>query len=138
MVPLSHSSASHSATAESSDTIEKVLDLMTVQGIESVAITEKGRLVGIVTDGDLLRMFYERVFSRAQEDTSHLRKMLDTPVSRVMTLHPICVHVGTPASEALAVMRKKNCKHLVLQNATGEFIGILERKALLRMVLHQK
>ncbi len=138
MVPLKEMSASHSATAEPHDTIEKVLDVMTTQGIESVVIMEKGRLVGIVTDGDLLRMFYEHVFSRAHDDPAHLRKMLDTPVSRAMTLHPICVHVGTSASEALALMRKKNCKHLVLERASGEFVGILERKSLLRMVLHQE
>ncbi len=138
MVPLQEMSASHSATAEPQNTVEHVLDLMTAKGIESVAILEKGKLVGIVTDGDLLRVFYEHVFHHAHEDASHLRKMLDTPVSRVMTLHPLAVRVGAPASEALALMRKKNCKHLVLESPSGQFIGVIERKSLLRMVLHQE
>jgi arabinose-5-phosphate isomerase len=62
---------------------------MTQKGFGVVGVVEEGRLVGVVTDGDLRR---------------NMAGLLDKRVAEVMTLAPRVISTDALASEALAIM----------------------------------
>ncbi|ALG88925.1 MAG: KpsF/GutQ family sugar-phosphate isomerase [Confluentimicrobium sp.] len=73
---------------------------------------ENGRLIGIVTDGDLRR---------------HMQGLLDLTADQVMTENPLTIAPDALAEEALAVMngRKVTCLFVVAPGGDGRAEGIL-------------
>jgi len=72
-----------------------------------------GRLVGIVTDGDLRR---------------HMTSggnLLDQRAADVMTSHPVTVHRSVLAAEAVRVMEERKITSLVVVDETGLVEGVL-------------
>jgi arabinose-5-phosphate isomerase len=67
---------------------------MTAKGFGCVGILDRGRLVGIITDGDLRR--------KMRPD------LLELPVDDVMTRAPKTVRPDQLASEALAILNSSN------------------------------
>ena len=91
---------------------------MSSKGFGCVAAFDDGRLVGIVTDGDLRR---------------HLRNgfSLDTPVAEVMTRRPRTIAPDALVAEALERISHKISALLVVEN--GEVVGIVHFHDLMRI-----
>ncbi|HLH98163.1 MAG TPA: KpsF/GutQ family sugar-phosphate isomerase [Xanthobacteraceae bacterium] len=92
--------------------------VMSAKGFGCVGIAdEDGRLVGIVTDGDLRR---------------HMRPdLLDARVETVMTRSPKTVHPEQLASEALEIINSSKITALIVAEA-GKPVGIVHFHDLLR------
>jgi arabinose-5-phosphate isomerase len=91
---------------------------MSAKGFGCVGITDTGgRLVGIITDGDLRR---------------HMRSdLLDRPVEDVMTKNPKTIRSDQLASEALQILNSAKITALMVVDA-GKPIGILRMHDVLR------
>ncbi len=91
---------------------------MSAKGFGCVAVTDdEGRLVGVVTDGDLRR---------------HMRgDLLRAPVAEVMTASPKTVRPGQLASEALQLINSSKITALIVVDA-GRPVGIVHFHDLLR------
>ena len=104
-------------------------------------VSSAGRLVGVVTEGDLLRraelgtegrqVGWFKSFlmpGRAAEDyvATHGRH-----VSEVMTSEPIFVTPETPLAEVADIMRSKRVKRLPVLDY-GALVGVVSRSDLLR------
>jgi len=91
---------------------------MSSKGFGCVAAFEDGKLVGIVTDGDLRR---------------HLRSgfSLDTPVAEVMTRRPRTIAADALVAEALERISHKISALLVVEG--GEVVGIVHFHDLMRV-----
>jgi len=85
---------------EASVTIQGAAAQMTEKGVSSLLITEKTRLVGIITDRDLRKRCITPGLS------------FDTPVSEIMTREPYTIEADTPVSEALLHMTRLGVHHL--------------------------
>lgn len=94
-----------------SDTIIEISK--TKQGI-AVAV-EKGKVVGVVTDGDVRRAMQDR-----QEQFFSLR------VKDIMSRHPKTIYGESKLSEAEQMMRKYNIHSLVVTNENNELVGIID------------
>lgn len=78
-----------------------------------------GRLVGIITDGDIRRLL--------EESTDFLQK----PVLEVMTKDPITIEKDRLAAEALKIMEDKEVNDLPVVE-DGKPVGMLNFQDLLR------
>lgn len=106
-------------TASPGDSISDAAKLMAHADVSTLPLTEKGRLVGIITDKDLRR----RVLG---QDVP-----LDKPVSRVMTPDPITMSLDDDLLSAMLVMSQHNIHHLPIVNENDEIVGVVSSSDLL-------
>ena len=104
---------------EASARMAEAIVEMTSKGFGCVAVIEdRGRLVGILTDGDLRR---------------HLKSdfSLDTPVARLMTKKPRTISPDALVAEALEAISHKISALLVVER--GQVVGIVHFHDLMRI-----
>lgn len=82
-------------------------------------VDEAGRLVGIVTDGDLRRAFQRGI-------------AMDRPVAEAMTRTPVSTRPDSLAAELLALMNERRITSLFVLDEEGRPVGILHLHDLLR------
>ncbi|MGR3364366.1 MAG: KpsF/GutQ family sugar-phosphate isomerase [Maritimibacter harenae] len=88
------------------------------RGFGSAGIVEDGKLVGIITDGDLRRQI-DGLFERTAGD--------------IMTTAPITTTTDVPVGRALSIIEEHAVTALFVTNADNEPIGIIHLHDLLRL-----
>jgi len=101
-------------------TVHAAAHAMTERNVGAAAVIEDDRLVGIITERDLLR----KVLANAG-DPSGLR------VADVMSSPAISVALNTSVADAATIMRRNHIRHLTVVD-DGKVVGILA----LRYVLY--
>ena len=76
-------------------------------------VDPQGRLVGIVTDGDLRRHMAVH------------RNLLDSQASDVMSKNPITIRRTALAAEAIRIMEERKITSLVVTSASGDIEGVV-------------
>jgi CBS domain-containing protein len=82
------------------DTIGEAAEKMAEANVGSVVVSDYGRLIGILTERDLLKAVAGRVHSS------------EARVSEWMTRDPVTVEESTPARDAAKLMLEKGFRHL--------------------------
>ncbi len=90
-------------------------------GATAVADPATGRLLGIITDGDL-----RRLLSRTTENLDHLR------AADFMTASPRTVAPATLAIDALQRLRLHSITHLIVVEEDGTYVGLVHLHDILR------
>jgi len=110
--------------AQTSTTIKQALLIMggAKAGCVSV-VAEQGKLAGIFTDGDLRRYL-------AREDHP-----LDASMQEVMSPNPITIRDEALAVEALNLFDQKPIDDLIVVNAEGKPVGLIDTQDLPKMKL---
>ena len=112
------------AVATGACTVKEALLIMTQAKSGSVAVVDlRGRLAGVFTDGDLRR--------RMPEDPNILIRRLRT----VMTTSPIHIREEALAVEALKIFNERNIDDLIVVNARGEPVGLVDIQDLPKLKL---
>jgi len=100
------------------DPISEVVMAMTTSRLGLAVIQDDGFVVGIFTDGDLRRAMLAESAA------------LSSPVSKYMTLDPVCVSADQMIKDAENLMREHKVRALVVtserENEEGKICGILE------------
>ncbi len=86
-------------------------------------INERGKLVGVFTDGDFRRHM-------ATDDN-----LLAQPLKRVMTRRPISIRENALAVEALKIFDQRNIDDLIMVNAKSEPVGLVDSQDLPKLKL---
>ncbi|MBU6332393.1 MAG: KpsF/GutQ family sugar-phosphate isomerase [Bacteroidetes bacterium] len=100
--------------------LREVLISITSSRLGLTAVMESGRLVGVITDGDIRRML-ER-YDQPEVQTA----------SDMMTPNPITLLKGSYAVDALELIKKNNITQIVVLDSDGVFCGIVHLHDLLR------
>jgi CBS domain-containing protein len=95
------------------DTLGEVAERMTALNMGAAAVKDFGRLIGIITERDLLKAMAERVH------TSEAR------VRQWMTEDPITATVDTDVEEAAETMLEHGFRHLPVIDDTGLLVGLV-------------
>ncbi len=95
------------------DTLGEVAERMTAVNVGAVVVKDYGRLIGILTERDMLKAMAERVH------TSEAR------VRQWMTEEPITADADTDADEAAKVMLEHGFRHLPVVDESGQVIGLV-------------
>ena len=110
--------------ADQSFTVKEALLVMTRAKSGSLSvINQRGKLVGIFTDGDLRRQMATDA------------NLLTQPLKRVMTRHPIYIRDNALAVEALKIFDERNIDDLIVINAKNEPVGLVDSQDLPRLKL---
>ena len=130
-------------TTTPESTIEEVARAMIQHRISGVPVViTGGTVVGIVTEGDLLRCaelcageshkrWFELFIARGRRPRQDRERSHAFHVREVMTGKVVCVSPDTPLAEAVALMESRLIKRLpVLRD--GRLVGIVSRADLLR------
>ena len=105
------------------DTLGEAAQKMREENVGSVVVVDYGRLVGILTERDVLRAVAARVHSS------------EARVREWMTPDPVTASEETPANEAARVMLEHGFRHLPVV-ADGETVGIVSLRDVLRWSMH--
>ena len=99
--------------------------VMTKANCGSVLIIDgAGVMLGILTERDLMT----RVLTKALNAST-------TPVSEVMTHHPLCVLPEMTVSDAVLILLERGFRHLPIVSAGGKILGVFSiRDALPREI----
>ncbi|MGE0747450.1 MAG: CBS domain-containing protein [Rhodospirillales bacterium] len=96
-------------------TVREAAKKMAARAVRSVLVCQRGRLQGIFTGTDLIKVVADG------------RDLDATPLSAVMTAAPQTVASDEPAVEALRRMHAGRFRHLPVVDA-GKLVGILSRR----------
>jgi CBS domain-containing protein len=99
-----------SPTASVTDAVRR----MNSESIGCLLVIDDGRTVGIFTERDVLT----RVIEHGRDPTS-------TRVSEVMSKDPVSIDRHATLEEAMAVMRSRRFRHLVVTGDAGALSGLL-------------
>ena len=106
---LMHSGADLPLVVEDTPMGEALVQI-SAKGLGIVALTENGKLTGIITDGDLRR---------------NLDGLMSKTAGQVATRNPRTIRAGALASEALGIMNDKKITTLCVTTEDGTLQGIL-------------
>jgi CBS domain-containing protein len=95
------------------DTLGEVAERMTALNMGAVAVSDFGRLIGILTERDLLKAMAARVHSS------------DARVREWMTADPITASLDTELDEAAQVMVDNGFRHLPVLDESGQVAGLV-------------
>ena len=95
------------------DTLGEVAELMNVQNVSAVAVNDNGRLIGILTERDLLKAMAARVHSS------------EARVRQWMTEGPVTASVETEVEDAARTMIEHGFRHLPVLDEDGRVVGIV-------------
>ncbi len=96
--------------------IPDAMKAMSVGGIGAVGVIENGKLVGIVTDGDLRRKLTPDMFAKTARD--------------IMTANPKTIAPDAPIADAIAIMNEKRIT-LLFAVEDGRPVGVVHMHDLL-------
>jgi CBS domain-containing protein len=95
------------------DTLGEVAERMTAKNVGAVVVKDFGRLIGILTERDLLKAMAARVHSS------------EARVRQWMTDDPVTASVDTPLEEAAQVMLERGFRHLPVVDDAQQVVGVV-------------
>jgi CBS domain-containing protein len=107
------------ATAKPDDVLVAAAKTMLERKIGCVVVVEREKVMGIVTESDLVRC------AASGHDPNH------TLVKDVMKSPPVTCTPQAPVEEAYAHMRRNNIRHLPIVDKDGTLVGIVTMKDLI-------
>src|SRR4051794_16059457 len=102
------------STAEAADTIGDVAKLMKKEDAGFIPVVEDGRLVGVVTDRDIVL----RCIAEGENP-------IDVPVRRVMSTNVATVQPGDDLEQAAQKMDREEIRRLAVVEDGGRVVGVL-------------
>jgi CBS domain-containing protein len=102
------------ASCNASETVTKVASLMKQHDVGSVPVAESDRLVGIVTDRDIVL----KVVAAG-------RNPEQTPVRDAMTPNPVCCREDDDVEQALKLMKERQVRRMPIVDGSGRLSGII-------------
>ncbi len=84
------------------------------------AVEDNGKLVGVITDGDLRRMLFNEVDFKT------------TLVNQIMSNNPKIINKNALATKALEMIENNKVGQLLVINSEGKYVGILDFQDLLK------
>ncbi|MDM5327124.1 CBS domain-containing protein [Neobacillus sp. CF12] len=124
-------------TVKPSDTVKELLDILNSNRIGGVPVVDdKGHLVGMVSDGDVLRYLAPKPLGIAGlvyiiedgEIEDVVQEKLDTPVKDIMTKRNLLfVSPDEEFDKTIRLLSRHHFKKLPVVNGAGRVIGVLSR-----------
>ncbi len=132
-------------TVEENETVRNVAKLLIDKRISAVPVVDRaGKLVGIVTEADLMRrveagterrypwwlsLFTEDSALAADYVQSHATKVKELMTRKVTTAAP-----GTPLVEIAELFEKRHIKRVPIVNEGGDLVGIVSRANIIQAI----
>ena len=119
-------------TATPEMTLPDALQLMRARTIRRLPVCEKGRLVGMVTRGDLRGAQPSEAASLSIFELHYLVGRIT--LNQIMTRHPVCVTPITTIQDAASLMLERKIAGLPVM-AHDQLVGIITESDIFRLVV---
>lgn len=120
----------HSVSPDAS--VRATLDLMLRRRLHAVPVVgPKGEVLGMVTDGDLMRVLLPQIPRAGREGGDAGSGPLDRPVREIMTRSVLCVSEDLGVSEVASMMINKDVEQVPVVQA-GTITGMVARGDIIR------
>ena len=113
--------------------IMQALELMKTNRIRRLPVMKKGKIVGIVSEGDLLNASPSDVTSLSVWELNYL--LAKIKVEEIMSKDVITVGEDTPIEEAAYLMDENKIGGLPVLSKEGELVGLITETDLFRIFL---
>jgi len=132
---------------EPSTEVTEVARLMWENGLSSLPVVEGGRVVGVLTDYDMIAResqydapmyvpFLDAYFRiPGSGDSEQLRRILATSAQDLMTSPAITIGPDTTVQEAATIMYDKRLSALPVVDADRQLMGIVSRADIVRLMV---
>ena len=118
--------------------IREVVERMLGKTYRAVPVTEGGRPVGIISNGDLIQRaglavrvdLLDSLDANARKEA--LERLSSGTAADVMTRDPVVVAAGTPLPAVAELMARRRLKRLPVVDERGALVGMVSRLDLLR------
>ena len=100
-------------------TLEEAVKLMAENDVGSVVVNERGRLVGIFTERDLVKALSRQI-------------PLSTPIREVMSPNPVVALKDESLESVLHKMLERGIRHVPIVDSDGHPIGMISIKDIVR------
>ncbi|MFH0923023.1 MAG: CBS domain-containing protein [Candidatus Micrarchaeota archaeon] len=126
-------------TLEPEQSIVEAARLMKKHNCWGLAVLDEGRIVGIITDGDLLNEFYLCVGSFSFESDEKIEKRIsdfrELKVKDAMTLHPHPISKDANVGDAAEKIKRMGFKRVIVTDEKNKYVGMIERLNILNAIL---
>jgi len=112
-------------TLDASEPLRHAARLMEEHRIGSVAVRDEGRVVGLVTERDLMRT------------VCLLGSSPDRPIRDAVRAGLPRVEPGTSEAEAASLMRDHTTRHLLVEEH-GEVIGVISMRDIIQLMIDER
>lgn len=129
------------------DKVNRVVVLIFGRGINGVPVCEAKKVVGYVTEQDILNKFFPTIHELIQ-DTVHeanfeameekAATILSLPVTKIMSKNPTTVTPDTPLLRAQSLMNVKDIGRLPVVDKEGKLLGVVSKGDVFRSVIGQE
>ena len=100
--------------------INEVIYEMSSKRLGATAVVEKGKVVGVITDGDIRRMI---------EKTKDLTNV---KANDIMGRNPVSLELGNLASKAMRIVKKNNITQIIVLDKEGYYSGMIHLHDLIK------
>lgn len=120
-------------TAAPTDTVGRLSKIFATLPIHHVLVVEADKLIGVVSDRDVLRNISPFVNTKAEEakDTFTLSRQ----AKQIMSKKPVTIRVDRPVREAGKLMLEKKVSLLPVVDENEQLIGVLSWKDVMRFIV---
>ena len=112
------------------DSLEHVAQLFDARETHHVLVMAENRLVGIISDRDVLKAIHPNTFTDIASNTE--LKVLNKTANQVMTPKPICIGKRRSIVSASEIMLERNISALPVVDEQEQVIGLVSLKGIVR------
>lgn len=118
--------------------------LIFVHKINGVPVTKGKKVVGFITERDILAKFFPSLHEYIQDpvNTSNFEKMekriseiFDLTAEKIMSRHPVTVHQDEPLLKAQSLMLAHKIGRLPVVDNRGRLIGIISKGDIFKVLV---
>ncbi len=121
-------------TVNSGDSLQHALSLLQKHKVHQLPVVEQGRVVGIVTDGDL--KFFTPAYQLFRDQEEIRQALRELTVAEAMTLEPVSIAPQATLLEATKLMHDQSIGALLVVEEE-KLLGILAVSDVFRIIIEQ-
>ncbi len=131
--PISKIMTCKPATVGPLDNLETVRGIFEVHGFHHIPVVEGGKLVGMVSYTDYLRVICD-LYGNIQEQRGNDQLLNAVLVNEVMTQHLICLAPSDTVGDALRIFKTNHFHAVPVVEGDRHLVGILSTFDLIKML----
>jgi CBS-domain-containing membrane protein len=116
------------------DNLDKVMKAMEHFHIRHVPVVDGEKVVGMVTQRDMLAVMHSKLGPNAPEAGGDTRLYERTFVINVMTKDPVTVSPETPLKDAVKLLRENKIGGFPVIAADGKLVGVMTETDVLKVL----